>query len=105
MLCFAAIIYNHGVILRKNDGGFTLRAETEVVSDYKAGLVMELQQYDREWKTIKSWCGECYDYQKFDVDVYPPAGYQYRLKLTHLSYDVACNVLDKVIDFSDIVSC
>ena len=56
---------------------------TYVRKDYLAIAIMELQRYNGEWTTIKTWFGK--DFKKVSLleDWYIIPGYYYRLRVTH----------------------
>lgn len=85
-------------------GKLNCYGKTKVLSGYKAGIKVELQQNDGSWTTIKTWSGKASLSIEVDEDYYVTSGYQYRLKLTHTAYNSSGNLIETITDTSDIVS-
>jgi len=101
---FLAIVsYDNNLIL--NSGGrLTCEGRTEVQYGYVAGLVIELQQYDGQWKTIKTWSASDSTIVSLNKDWYVVSGYQYRLKLTHTAMNGNSAVIESYSSYSKTVT-
>ncbi|MBQ7821901.1 MAG: hypothetical protein IJ391_06435 [Clostridia bacterium] len=68
---------------------------------YDVGVLVELQQYDGGWNTIKSWVDIGNGWAIVSEYYYVEPGYSYRLKLTHYAYDIDTgDVVEKIEDYS-----
>lgn len=101
---FLAIVsYDNNLIL--NSGGrLTCEGRTEVQYGYIAGLVIELQQYDGQWETIKTWSASDSTIVALSKDWYVTSGYQYRLKLTHKAINSNNAVIDSFTGYSKTIT-
>lgn len=62
-------------------------ADTVVRHGYIAKVTVELQQDDDGWTTIKTWSDKADDFAVVEKEYYVAKGYDYRLKVSHQSYD------------------
>ena len=62
---------------------------------YTANVTLELQQKDGSWDTIKSWTGSGRSVP-FDKGYFVASGYDYRVKITSVVYDVNGNYIETV---------
>lgn len=101
---FIAILgYDNDLIL--NTGGrLTCEGHTQVQYGYIAGLTMELQQYDGQWNTIKTWSASDSTTVSLSKDWYVVSGYQYRLKLTYTAMDSDSTIIESFISYSQTVT-
>ena len=77
---------------------------TDVQYGYDAEVVVELQQYDGGWGTIKTWTARDWISAAVDEDWYVASGYSYRLKLTHKAYiPGATNPIESILKYSNVV--
>lgn len=84
-------------------GKLTCYGYTSVQYGYKAEVVVELQQNNGSWNTIKTWSSTGGTAAEVDEDYYVEGGYAYRLKLTHRAYDANWNQLESFVKYSDTV--
>ncbi len=84
-------------------GKFYCFGETEVISGYSAGVVVELQQLNGSWQTIKDWSDQNTYYAAIEDDYYVSKGYNYRLKLTHTAYNSYGTLIETITKYSDVV--
>jgi len=84
-------------------GKLTCQGKTQVQSGYYAEVIVELQQYDDEWHTIKTWDSTDSDYTAVKEYYYVPSGYSYRLKLTHRAYNGSWNMVESFVKYSDTI--
>ncbi|NLK91897.1 MAG: hypothetical protein GX273_02000 [Bacteroidales bacterium] len=88
-----------------NSGGrLTCEGKTEVQYGYIAGLTIELQQYDGQWETIKTWNSSDSTVVSLYKDWYVVSGYQYRLKLTHTAKSSNSTVIDSFVNYSKTIT-
>lgn len=84
-------------------GKMTCEGYTTVPGGYKSGVVVELQQYDGGWGTIKTWSASGNTSAVISEDWYVEKGYSYRLKLTHKGYDSNGSLLESFNKYSKVV--
>lgn len=77
---------------------------TTVKPNYLAGVVVELQQYDGGWTTIKEWSDFDWDAALLSADWYVAKGYNYRVKTTHYAYTISGKLIEEVTKYSKTVS-
>lgn len=89
--------------LESSDGKLYCQGDTHVYWGYKAGVTVELQQYDGSWNTIKTWYNA--ENSRFAVvsEYYYVVNGTYRLKVTHEAYNSNGTVAETEITYSDIV--
>ncbi len=102
--CFLAIVSYANNLILNSGGRLTCEGRTEVQYGYDAGLVIELQQYDGQWKTIKTWSASDSTVVSLSNDWYVISGYQYRLKLTHTAINGNNAVIDSFIGYSKTIT-
>lgn len=85
-------------------GKLTCSASTTVASGYKAVVIVELQQENKGWRTIKTWSDQGGTLAKVNEDWYVEKGYSYRLKLTHKALSSTGNEVESFLDYSKIVT-
>jgi len=83
-------------------GKLTCEGQTEVQDGYSAGLIMELQKYDKEWITIKTWTGTDTDCIMMYQNWYVEKG-TYRLQLTHKAYDSNIKQIESFVKYSKTI--
>lgn len=76
--------------------------KTKVSSGYIANVVVELQQKNGGWTTIKTWNASNTSSASVDEDYSVAGGYYYRLKLTHRAYN-ANGVVETITKYSNEV--
>lgn len=101
---FIAIIKYWNNLTLNAGGRLTCEGETQVQYGYKAGINMELQQYNNGWNTIKTWSGSDLDVIYLSRDRYVESGHSYRLKLTHRALDDNDTVIETFVSHSKIVT-
>lgn len=79
--------------------------KTSVQSGYTAEVVVELQQKDGGWNTIKTWSNSGSPFAIVDEDRYVSKGYSYRLKLTHKAYNSRGTQVESITKYSETVKC
>ena len=75
---------------------------TKTPSNYIANVVVELQQKNGGWTTIKTWNASNTSSASVDEDYSVAGGYYYRLKLTHRAYN-ANGVVETITKYSNEV--
>ncbi len=103
MPCYLAISTCKNDFSIKSSGKTTCIGSTMVQPGYVAGLKIELQQYNRGWKTIKNWSGSSENYVGMTKYQYVTSGYSYRLKLTHTAKTGSGSTVETVTKYSDTV--
>jgi hypothetical protein len=99
----AIVIYVNNLTL--NSGGrLSCEGETEVQYGYIAGITIELQQYNGQWNTIKTWNASDSTIVSLNNDWYVASGYQYRLKLTHTAMNSSRTVIESFTSYSRTVT-
>lgn len=101
-----AVLYSHKCSLSLTSNYNTLRVQgsTGVYSGYIAGVIVDLQQYNGGWNTIKTWSAGTYDSASVDEMYNVASGYKYRLQVTHISYDSNWNEIDIFTHYTSTVS-
>lgn len=102
--CFLAIVSCENNLTLNSGGRLTCEGKTEVQYGYIAGLTIELQQYDEQWKTIKTWSASDSTVVSLSKDWYVISGYQYRLKLTHKAMNTNYAVIESFTSYSRTVA-
>ncbi len=100
---FIAITSYYNNLTLNLGGKLTCEGATEVQDGYIAGVVIELQQYNGEWNTIKTWYSFDYDYVYLSRDWYVVSGYYYRLKLTHYALNEYWEIIETHTSYSSEV--
>jgi len=101
---FIAIVRYVNNLTLNSGGKLTSEGETEVQYRYIAGITIELQQYNGQWNTIKTWSSSDSTIVSLMKDWYVASGYQYRLKLTHTAMDSNLTVIESFISYSKTVA-
>ncbi|MEN6315449.1 MAG: hypothetical protein ABFD25_14535 [Clostridiaceae bacterium] len=101
--CFLAIVSCENNLTLNSGGRLTCEGKTEVQYGYIAGLTVELQQYDGQWNTIKTWNVSDNIAVSLSKDWYVASGYQYRLKLTHMAMNSNNAVIESFTSYSKTV--
>lgn len=101
---FLAITRCENNLILNSGGRLTCEGKTEVQYGYIAGLTIELQQYDEQWNTIKTWDASDSLFVSLSKDWYVMSGYQYRLKLTHTAMESDLTVIETSISYSETVT-
>lgn len=85
-------------------GKLTSFGSTDVQYGYEAEVIVELQQYNGGWGTIKTWSARRPLSSAVDEDWYVAKGYSYRLKLTHRAYNLgAISPVETILKYSNVV--
>jgi len=85
-------------------GKLTCFGSTDVQYGYEAEVIVELQQYNGGWGTIKTWSARRSSSSAVDEDWYVSKGYSYRLKLTHKAYNPgATSPIETIPKYSNVV--
>ena len=71
---------------------------------YVAGLTIELQQYNGQWNTIKTWNTSDGTVVSLSKDWYVVSGYQYRLRLEHTAINSNNAVIDSYTSYSKTIT-
>ncbi len=86
-------------------GKSTSFATTEVRLPSRAGVKIELQQFNGTWQNIKIWeATSTNDYMSLCNDWYVAKGYVYRIKTTHTAKNSSNVVLETSVMYSHTVS-
>jgi hypothetical protein len=101
---FLAITRCGNSLVLNSGGRLTCEGKTEVQYGYIAGLTIELQQYDEQWNTIKTWDASDSLFVSLSKDWYVMSGYQYRLKVTHTAMESDSTVIETSISYSETVT-
>ena len=101
---FMAITVCENNLILNSGGRLTCEGKTEVQYGYIAGLTIELQQYDEQWNTIKTWDASDSLFVSLSKDWYVMSGYQYRLKVTHTAMESDSTVIETSISYSETVT-
>jgi len=101
---FIAIVRYVNNLTLNSGGKLTSEGDTEVQYGYIAGITIELQQYNGQWNTIKTWSSSDSTIVSLMKDWYVASGYQYRLKLTHTAMDSNLTVIESFISYSKTVA-
>ena len=101
---FIAIVSYFNNLTLNSGGRLTCEGETEVQYGYIAGITIELQQYNKQWTTIKTWSDSDSTIVSLSKDWYVASGYQYRLKLTHTAMESDLTVVETFISYSKTVT-
>ncbi len=101
---FLAIARFESNLILGSDGKLTCEGKTEVQYGYIAGLTIELQQYNGQWYTIKTWNASDSTVVSLSKDWYAASGYQYRLKLTHTAMNSNSTVIESSTSYSKTVA-
>ena len=101
---FLAITRCENNLILNSGGRLTCEGKTEVQYGYIAGLTIELQQYDEQWNTIKTWDASDSLFVSLSKDWYVMSGYQYRLKVTHTAMESDSTVIETSISYSETVT-
>lgn len=83
-----------------NNGGLRCQGDTKVSSAYKAGVQVNLEQYNGGWSTVKTWTASGANSATVDKTHYPASGYTYRLHVYHYAY----NSSGTLVEFDDTYS-
>ncbi len=101
---FLTIVRYENNLILNSGGRLTCLGKTEVQYGYIAGLTIELQQYNGQWNTIKTWSASDSTVVSLSNDWYVESGYQYRLELTHTAMDSNLTVIESFISYSKTVT-
>ncbi len=101
---FLAIVRCVNDLTLNSGGRLTCEGETEVQYGYIAGITIELQQYDGQWNTIKTWSNSDSTIVSLMKDWYVASDCQYRLQLTHTAMNSSGTVIESFINYSRIVT-
>ena len=85
-------------------GKATCSGSTSTQENYLAGVIVELQQYDGGWTTIKEWSDFDWDVAMLSENWYVAKGYNYRVKTTHYAYRISGKLVEEVTKYSKTVS-
>lgn len=103
--CNIAIVLTSCDLTQASSAELLCYAKTHVQAGYYAGVIVELQQYNGGWNTIKTWnssdVGSAYVDKSYSVS----RNYSYRLRITHLAYDLNWNLIESFVKYSDTVYC
>ena len=97
-----AVIKINNDFVMNNDGSVVCYGETNVQNGYTAKVIIELQQYNDGWDTIKTWSKESLNRAVIDKKYYILEGYSYRLKVIHKAYDKDGEI-ENIIKYSEII--
>ena len=98
-----AIVGTSNILKKVSGNKLSCYGSTDVQDGYKAGVVVELQQYDGGWTTIKTWADNAADFAEVDEEWSPETGYSYRLKLTHKAFNSNWSLVESFPKYSDTV--
>lgn len=84
--------------------GIICYGQTNVKTGYTASVIVELQQKNGTWSTIKTWSNSKLHTATVDEIHKPAQGYDYRLKLTFKAYTTNNVLVESFTEYSDIVS-
>lgn len=101
---FIAIVSFFNNLTLNSSGKLTCEGETEVQYGYIAGVTVELQQYNGQWNTIKTWSASDSTIVYLSRDWYVTSSYQYRLKLTHTAINSSGTVVESFTSYSKTVN-
>ncbi len=103
--CFTAISScGRGIEKENSLGKLYCEADTTTYPGYNASVYVELQHYDGNWTTIKTWSdAPNYKYAVVGEYYYVGTG-SYRLKTTHKALNSSGTVVETFTDYSRTVT-
>lgn len=85
-------------------GKASCMGKTSTLSDYKAHVTVELQQYTKSWIKFDSWNTTSNSgLALLNKNCYVDKGYSYRLKVTHKAYDSNGKTVETIVKYSNVV--
>ena len=88
------------ILTMDSPGTLTCYGDTYVISNYKAGITVELQKLDGDWDTIKTWTSTANKEAIVNENWYVTKGYSYRLKTSHYAYNSSGNLIEVIPSYS-----
>ncbi len=105
------VIAPQNVVITKTDNRLTLSSgvttcygKTSVPTGYTAGVIVELQQMDGSWQTIKTWNAKESVSALIQETYSVSKGYSYQLKVTHTAYNSSGILVEVITKYSDIIT-
>ena len=93
------VIMNTSYDFKKLSGNkLKCAGRTTVEPNNIAKVIVELQRYEKDWKTIETWTDTCEIYARVETEYYVEKNYIYRLKITYEAYTenmkfIECNTI------------
>ena len=100
---YIAISQAHNNLTIDTSGNAKCQGSTKVKSGYNAEVIVELQQYNNGWTTIKTWSSSDGYYSVVDSNKSISKGYSYRVKTTHRSYNSSWTQIESVEKYTGTV--
>ncbi len=103
--CFTAIQSCSRTFTKENNWGkLYCEGDTSTYQGYKGSVTVELQHYDGEWTTIKSWTDSPNDTFAVVGEYYYVETGSYQLKVTHKALNSNGTVAETFVAYSDTIT-